>query len=162
MWNAIISAYEPNGNKSVILTTHSMEEVDALCTKMAIIAKGQMQCLGTIQHLNDKYGTGYILEIKWRESSPVINLIVITNLVKDLFPNMNVIENVNNLVKINIPHEDIKSFAVIFQTFEEWKRDHPDIKELGMSQSSIEQVFLEFAKSQEIYDQEKESAKKRK
>lgn len=32
----------------------SMEECEALCTRLAIMAKGTFQCLGTIQHLKYK------------------------------------------------------------------------------------------------------------
>ena len=34
--------------------TPSMEECEALCTRLAIMAKGAFQCLGTIQHLKYK------------------------------------------------------------------------------------------------------------
>lgn len=36
------------------LLPHSMEECEALCTRLAIMVKGTFQCLGTIQHLKCK------------------------------------------------------------------------------------------------------------
>lgn len=48
MWDLLTSHFKPNGPKSAILTTHSMEEVEALSTKMAIMRKGVVQCLGTV------------------------------------------------------------------------------------------------------------------
>lgn len=33
----------------------SMEECEALCTRLAIMVKGTFKCLGTIQHLKYKY-----------------------------------------------------------------------------------------------------------
>lgn len=144
MWNAIIRTYAPNGNKSVILTSHSMEEVEALSTKLAIMAKGQIRCIGTIQHLNNKYGSGYVLEIKWKSGSD-LDFDKIQSLVRDLFPDMVVIQNLNNRAKMSVPQSNIKSFAKIFKKFDKWKHDYPDIQELGMSQSSIENVFLGFA-----------------
>ncbi len=49
---------------TIVLTSHSMEECEALCTKLGIMVNGQFQCLGNIQHLKSKYGKGYSLVIK--------------------------------------------------------------------------------------------------
>ena len=35
--------------KTVIATTHSMEEAEALCTRAGIMARGQLLCLGSVQ-----------------------------------------------------------------------------------------------------------------
>ncbi|GFR60683.1 ATP-binding cassette sub-family A member 3 [Elysia marginata] len=42
----------------------SMEECDALCTKLVILLHGRPMCLGSPQHLKNKYGQGYTLVIK--------------------------------------------------------------------------------------------------
>lgn len=49
---------------SVILTTHSMEECEALCPRIAIMANGRLRCLGSAQHLKNKFGQGYQVEMK--------------------------------------------------------------------------------------------------
>jgi len=49
---------------SVILTTHSMEECEALCPRIAIMANGKLRCLGSAQHLKSKFGQGYQVELK--------------------------------------------------------------------------------------------------
>lgn len=148
MWDIIITAFEPKGKKSAILTTHSMDEAEALSTKLAIMTNGTIKCLGTIQHLNNKYGLGYILEIKWNENSTSLNVEVIENLILKLFPNMTIRETQNNRIKANVPQTDVKSLGSIFSTLEEWKTTYEDIQEYGFCQSSIEQVFIEFAKKQ--------------
>ena len=35
----------------IVLTTHSMEEADALCTRIGIMAGGELRCLGTSTHV---------------------------------------------------------------------------------------------------------------
>jgi len=50
-------------DQTVVLTTHSMEEAEALCDRLAIQVKGQLRCLGTPMHLRNRYGYGYQLEI---------------------------------------------------------------------------------------------------
>jgi len=42
-----------------------MEEAEALSSKMGIMVKGGVfKCFGSVQHIKNKYGTGYELEIK--------------------------------------------------------------------------------------------------
>lgn len=52
------------GGTSVILTTHSMEECEALCPRIGIMANGRLRCLGSAQHLKNKFGQGYQIELK--------------------------------------------------------------------------------------------------
>jgi ATP-binding cassette, subfamily A (ABC1), member 3 len=54
----------PEERTSVILTTHSMEECEALCPRIGIMANGKLRCLGSAQHLKTKFGQGYQLELK--------------------------------------------------------------------------------------------------
>ena len=48
----------------MVLTTHSMEEAEALCTKMGIMVNGSFKCFGSAQHIKNKYGTGFEIEVK--------------------------------------------------------------------------------------------------
>ncbi|XP_078200977.1 phospholipid-transporting ATPase ABCA3-like [Callithrix jacchus] len=45
--------------KATIITSHSMEEYEALCARMATVAKGTFMCLGSTQHLKNKFGNMY-------------------------------------------------------------------------------------------------------
>ena len=47
LWNCILDMIR--GGQSVVLTSHSMEECEALCTRLAIMVNGKFQCLGSIQ-----------------------------------------------------------------------------------------------------------------
>lgn len=49
---------------SVILTTHSMEECEALCPRIGIMAGGMLKCLGSAQRLKTRFGQGYQVEMK--------------------------------------------------------------------------------------------------
>lgn len=51
------------GHKStLILTSHSMEEVEALSTRLGIMVGGRFRCLGSAQHLKARFGKGLLLE----------------------------------------------------------------------------------------------------
>ena len=64
MWNFIAEITQRRSLSTIILTTHSMEEAQALSSKVAIMAEGKIKAIGTIQRLKDKYGRGVEVEIK--------------------------------------------------------------------------------------------------
>jgi ATP-binding cassette, subfamily A (ABC1), member 3 len=49
---------------ALILTTHSMEECEALCPRMGIMTNGRLRCLGSAQHLKHRFGKGFQIEMK--------------------------------------------------------------------------------------------------
>jgi ABC-type multidrug transport system ATPase subunit len=67
MWSLISEISTVSGETTIILTTHSMEECSALCTRLAIMVDGRLRCLGTEQHLKKRYGRGYQLEVRLAE-----------------------------------------------------------------------------------------------
>jgi ABC-2 type transport system ATP-binding protein len=50
--------------KTVLLTTHYMFEADALCDRIAVIAKGQIVAEGTPQELKNRVTDGQVLEVE--------------------------------------------------------------------------------------------------
>jgi len=65
MWSVVANISQRDKQSAVILTTHSMEEAEALSTKMGIMARGGLfKCFGSAQHIKHRYGTGYEIEIK--------------------------------------------------------------------------------------------------
>ena len=50
--------------RCVVLTTHYMDEADALAQRIGIMAAGRMRVLGSPQHLKSRHGGGYRVELK--------------------------------------------------------------------------------------------------
>lgn len=72
MWQVVANISQKKKKSAVILTTHSMEEAEALSTKMGIMVRGGIfRCMGSTQHIKNKFGTGYEVEIKVKKSSYV-------------------------------------------------------------------------------------------
>ena len=63
MWNFISSS--SMARSAVILTTHSMEESEALSNRVAIMVAGRLLCIGSIQHLKNAYGKGIMVDSKF-------------------------------------------------------------------------------------------------
>merc|ERR550517_1585451 len=61
MWNLI---NETMSGRSLILTTHSMAEAEALCNRIGIMVNGQLMCIGTAQHLRTRFGRGYQIDLQ--------------------------------------------------------------------------------------------------
>lgn len=65
MWSVVEKISQRDKKSAVILTTHSMEEAEALCTKMGIMVRGGIfRCFGSATHIKNKFATGYEIEIK--------------------------------------------------------------------------------------------------
>jgi len=70
MWTVVERISQRDKKCAVILTTHSMEEAEALSTKMGIMVRGGIfKCYGSSQHIKNKFGTGYECEIKIKKAS---------------------------------------------------------------------------------------------
>ncbi|EAS03348.1 ABC transporter family protein (macronuclear) [Tetrahymena thermophila SB210] len=73
MWNVISDIATNRKKTSIILTTHSMEEAEALGTKVGIVVGGNFKCMGSIQHLKSKFGKGY--EVSMKTYIPTIQML---------------------------------------------------------------------------------------
>ena len=52
LWDVLVGVVQDG--RCIVLTSHSMEECEALCTRLAIMVNGQFKCLGSIQHLKSR------------------------------------------------------------------------------------------------------------
>jgi ABC-2 type transport system ATP-binding protein len=68
LWE-IIREYNQRG-KTILLTTHNMEEADALCHRLAIIDHGRMIALGTPADLKASVPGGFLLRLRFGHNSP--------------------------------------------------------------------------------------------
>src|SRR5438067_3651544 len=71
LWE-IIREYNASG-KTILLTTHNMEEADALCQRLAIIDHGRVIALGTPRELKASVPDGYLLRLRFGLHSHVWN-----------------------------------------------------------------------------------------
>ncbi|KAF4656307.1 hypothetical protein FOL47_009036 [Perkinsus chesapeaki] len=64
LWG-VIQQLATHRKSVVVLTTHSMEEAEALCSRIAIQVGGQFRCLGSPQRLKTRFGKGYEVSLKY-------------------------------------------------------------------------------------------------
>jgi len=70
LWE-IIREYNQSG-KTILLTTHNMEEADALCQRLAIIDHGRNIALGTPAELKASVPGGFLLRLRFGTHSPAM------------------------------------------------------------------------------------------
>jgi ABC-2 type transport system ATP-binding protein len=70
LWE-IIREYNQTG-KTILLTTHNMEEADALCHRLAIIDHGRNIALGTPAELKASVPGGFLLRLRFGTHSPAL------------------------------------------------------------------------------------------
>ncbi|XP_028935962.1 ATP-binding cassette sub-family A member 5 isoform X1 [Ornithorhynchus anatinus] len=150
MWRAIRAAFK-NKKRAAILTTHYMEEADAVCDRVAILVSGQLRCIGTVQHLKSKFGRGYFLEIKLKDCIENLEVDHLQREIQYIFPNASRQESFSSILAYKIPKEDVHSLAQSFLKMEEAKHTF-NIEEYSFSQATLEQVFVELTKEQEEED----------
>uniref|UniRef100_A0A673MTL3 ATP-binding cassette sub-family A member 5-like n=1 Tax=Sinocyclocheilus rhinocerous TaxID=307959 RepID=A0A673MTL3_9TELE len=153
MWRAIRAAFK-NKQRGALLTTHYMEEAEAVCDRVAIMVSGQLRCIGSIQHLKGKFGRGYSLEINLREELTGLQQVALLHKeILKIFPHAARQDSFATLMVYKIPMEDVKSLAKSFAQLESAKQNF-NFEEYNFSQSTFEQVFMEFAKEQENEEEE--------
>ena len=81
LWDVISAS---KAGKSMILTTHSMEEADVLCDRIAIMAGGELQCIGRSYELKRRFGKGYTATITSMNKTKE-HAVTIENYMKSLF-----------------------------------------------------------------------------
>ncbi|XP_072143707.1 phospholipid-transporting ATPase ABCA3-like [Dermacentor andersoni] len=64
LWECVLRFHE---DKTMLLTTHSMEEADTLGDRIAVLAAGRMRCCGSSLFLRNTYGTGYWIRVTLEE-----------------------------------------------------------------------------------------------
>jgi len=134
--------------RAVMLTTHAMEEADALSDRIAIIMRGQLRCIGTPLFLKNEYGDGYRLSLIVDKDD--INGAVA--FIKKNIPSGKIIDCSGGSVLVGIPLEkksEMQSFIKIIEDERDTseKREFKKrIKDWGLRHSTLEEVFMKVSK----------------
>ena len=142
LWNCLNQIR--NKGKSLILTTHSMDETEALCTKIGIMVNGELKCIGSLQHLKSRYGDGYNLLVKI-ELNKVLNEFIA--FILNSFDSIELKENRDGFLNFHLKTSSMNSLGNIFTLIEQNKKKF-SIEYYAVTQTRLEQIFLNFASRQ--------------
>lgn len=99
IWSTLMQAQKDIGS-AIILTSHSMEECEALCNRLCIMVNGSFRCLGSSQHLKSKFGMGFTVLIKLKSSAEealVVPKVCAT--MDQLFPGENKLKDSHQVIR---------------------------------------------------------------
>lgn len=164
MWAAIERV---SSGRSIVLVSHSMEECEALCTRIGIMVNGRLQCLGSSQHIKSRFGAGYQIEARTTQVSPAAtqqtpafdgeedeplepdtqqsNVDNVTACLSTVIPSehLHVNEKHGGYIRYSVEaaHLDL---AKCFECFEK-NKEALGVTDYSISQASLEQIFIQFA-----------------
>ena len=149
---------------SIVLTSHSMEECEALCSRIGIMVNGKFCCIGSPQHLRSKYGQGYWVTISLKR-----NISQSYGSVDDLKTRQIHIQNEINKIQLAIisvlpsavlkdSHQSLMLFHIT-DPMEKWSNifrqmSHLDeqfnFEDYHVSDTTLEQIFIMFSRHKMI------------
>lgn len=89
--------------KTIIYTTHYMEEVEKLCDKVAIVDHGKLIALGTVDELIKEHGGSSLITIEAEGETKTIESL---NLTQDL---SHILENYNNISDLSVERPSLET-----------------------------------------------------
>uniref|UniRef100_A0A8C2XHM9 P-type phospholipid transporter n=1 Tax=Cyclopterus lumpus TaxID=8103 RepID=A0A8C2XHM9_CYCLU len=138
LWNCILSVTKEG--RAVVLTSHSMEECEALCTRMAIMVNGRFQCLGSVQHLKNRFGDGYTIILRLMDTKSNLDSCPISTHMKSSFPSIELKERHQSVLQYQLPSHACclaRVFDVLANNYEEM-----GIIDFSVSQTTLDQVRM--------------------
>jgi ATP-binding cassette subfamily A (ABC1) protein 3 len=124
--------------RTILLTTHFMDEADLLGDRIAIMTAGELQCCGSSFFLKRKYGTGYYLIL---DVTPECQPDRITALLKKYIPNVAVESYVGSELTYQLSERDSCVFEEMLEDLES-NVSSLGIQTYGVSLTTLEEVFM--------------------
>lgn len=137
LWHAINAM---RAEKSIILTTHSLEEAETLSDRVAIMSQGTLKCIGTSEELKLRLGDGHRLSVSLPESMFSQLLDELTGVA----PGTIIDTVVGNNVELVLPKN--ASIPAVLTKIAERKRELR-ISDWAIQQSSLEDVFVKVTRA---------------
>ncbi|CAM0910189.1 unnamed protein product [Alopecurus aequalis] len=144
LWSAVKQAKQ---DRAIILTTHSMEEAEALCDRLCIMVDGRLQCIGRPQELRARYGGYYVLTMMTSSEFEV----EVENLVLKLSPNARKVYHLSGTQKYELSKQEVR-IADVFMAMENFKM-RVEVQAWGLADTTMEDVFVKVATGAQSSDQ---------
>ncbi|CAG9539480.1 unnamed protein product [Cercopithifilaria johnstoni] len=127
--------------RTILLTTHCMDEADLLGDRIAIMVKGRLICAGTSEFLKNRFGTGYLLSIDLMEINSKNEQEQLLLAIRKHVPETEKQSATPQQITVLLPIECKKSFPGLFADLEQ-NAEKYGINSFGLSLNTLEQVFL--------------------
>eukprot|EP00769_Ergobibamus_cyprinoides_P003475 gnl/Ergobibamus_cyprinoides/4834.p2 GENE.gnl/Ergobibamus_cyprinoides/4834~~gnl/Ergobibamus_cyprinoides/4834.p2 ORF type:complete len:188 (-),score=57.24 gnl/Ergobibamus_cyprinoides/4834:335-841(-) len=139
LWDAILAA--KRAGTTFLLVTHSMEECEALASKVIIMRQGRVAATGTLEELRERFGNGIQLSVERRVdvAQPVLDAFVASICPTAERRTCVLTKSVYALVGIGEPHRG--TLEEVLRNLAATARD-AGIVDWAVNHSSLSSVFL--------------------
>ncbi|XP_058807215.1 retinal-specific phospholipid-transporting ATPase ABCA4-like [Phymastichus coffea] len=145
LWNVIKSCQ--TAGQAVVLTSPSMEECEVLCNRLAIMVDGKLVCIGPSEQLKQRFGAGYDIQIKLNLEKAKTQLDSIKSGIPRVLNCVLTDENLGNLTYHVAPTGT--TWRLMYNAMNEMKRKYDCLDDFLVLSSSLEQLFLLFARTKQ-------------
>ncbi|GFX81500.1 ATP-binding cassette sub-family A member 3 [Trichonephila clavipes] len=135
IWDALL---EIKHSRTIILTTHYMEEANILGDRIAIMAEGEIQCCGSPMFLKQKLGTGYHLHVG-KDSH--FELEKIFSILRSYVPDVKIGKELEKEISFSLSSNSDREFGDMFKELENQKQKL-GVTSFGVTVTTMEDVFL--------------------
>lgn len=129
---------QEKNNRTILLSTHFMDEADVLADRVAILSEGRIKSFGSPLFLKNAYHTGYILHC---EKGPRCDENKVVRLLKTHVPNITTFNNVATELSFKLDAAYSSKYESILRDLEN-NMAKLGLLGLGISQSTLEEIFL--------------------
>ena len=143
MWDLLNSLKK---GRTILLTTHFMEEADVLGDRIAIMARGQVQCYGSPFFLKKRFGQGYTLHVS--KGQNFNDLEKCTQIISGKISDSELMENNQQEVLYRLDNNQSGKFPEMFLELEK-NKEELDIVNFGLDLTTMDDVFLKIGELQE-------------
>ena len=126
----------------IILTTHFMDEADQLGDRIAIMAHGAVQCVGSPLYLKSAFGIGYSLTVV---KDPQCDEDAVQASIRQHVPQAELVNNIAGEMAYKLPTSSSPAFADLFDTFDDHLQPWA-IQSYHIGVTTLEHVFLRVGK----------------
>ncbi|XP_059142657.1 phospholipid-transporting ATPase ABCA3-like [Physella acuta] len=128
--------------RTILLTTHYMDEADVLGDRIAIMAEGRVKCCGTPMFLKRAYGSRYRMTVVKEGQCQSGD---VTDQVINFIPGAKFITETNLEIQYSLPDDSLPIYHHLLKYLEE---NGPDlhVSSFGLTATSMEDVFMGSAK----------------
>ncbi|XP_008203603.1 phospholipid-transporting ATPase ABCA1 isoform X2 [Nasonia vitripennis] len=143
LWN-VIQSCQTTG-QAIILTSHSMEECEALCNRLVIMVNGQLVCIGPCQELKQRFGAGYDIQMKLNPEKSSSQMESIKRDIEQAL-NCELVDENSGFLMYHVTTSET-TWRRMYDVMTELKNKYNCIDDFSVLSSTLEQLFLLFARA---------------
>lgn len=140
IWKLIISIKRPG--RSILLTTHILEEADMLSDRICIMSAGEVRVTGTSSELKRAHGSGYKITAYRASNSTQESILEYCQHISTCIPSSKQLTSTGLNVVHRVPTDKILELMTFHKSMTDTLKEKLHVERISMSSSTLDDVFL--------------------